>query len=380
MKILHVITGLDTGGAEAMLYKLVSGLNSYQTSNVVVSLMGRDGAVGEKIESSLGVHVYYLGMSRGRPTFKSLVLLYRILKKERPDIVQGWMYHGNLLAFMSKILYSIKLPVVWNIRQSLPEINNEGRLTRFVIRINSLLSRFADAIVFNSRRSIDDHAAVGFARKNDVFIPNGFHLEELKSHPANKQNVRDEFGIDSKDIVVGMMARYDPIKDHVNFFNAAAILAKKKKNIKFLCVGSKVSPDNFEVVDQLSDLGVYDRFYLIGERKDAIRITQSFDVAVNSSMSEAFANVIGEAMACEVPCVVTDVGDSAYIVGNTGVVVNKADSRGLAEGIEKLVNAGIEERRRLGRLARKRIAQNFSLESVCHEYFNLYSYLINARK
>ena len=258
------------------------------------------------------------------------------------------------------------------------DIDKERTLTRWVIRLGAFLSRYSEAIVYNSRISSLQHEAFGFDKSRTQVIPNGFDTEVFHPDENARISVRQELGITDNIALIGLIGRYHPMKDHQNFLNAAAFLRKEFVDVRFLLAGHEVDMGNSALVSMISKLGLNDTVFLLGERKDTPRLNAALDIATSASAwGEGFANVIGEAMSCGVPCVVTDVGDSAWIVRNTGRVVAAGDAKALAAAWRSLIELGRDERKALGIMARQRVIENFSLRSVVKQYEELYESLIS---
>lgn len=376
MRILHIITGLNTGGAERALFNLLSGGLGSSQELAVLSLQD-DGTVGSSIRQ-LGVPVFALGMQRGLPSLKNLNRLFQIVREIQPNVLQGWMYHGNIAASFASMMAQGNPAVSWNVRHSLYDLKVERPLTRQIIRGNRLFSGSADSIIYNSHLSKSQHEAFGFKDRRGLVIPNGFDLESLVPPQECEQTVRAEFGLSTNALVVGHVARFHALKDHASFLKAAAQVAHQRRNVRFLLVGRDVSLQN-AALQGIVPAHLEDRFVFAGERSDVHRLMRAMDVFCLSSVSEAFPNVLGEAMATGVPCVTTDVGDSAQIVGDTGLVVRPADSGLLAEGLLSLISMSCDERRKLGTAARQRIKQRYSLGKVVGQYEKLYEELIRRK-
>lgn len=370
-RVAFLTTGLRTGGAEMMLFKLCSQLDRYRFTPSVISLSDM-GMIGPSIEA-LGVPVYTLNMRPGRFSLAGLLRLRELVSTLRPDLIQGWMYHGNLAAS----LMTGNRPVVWGIRQSLYSLDKERVFTRWVIRLGAVVSRYAHAIVYNSRTSACQHEAFGFDASRSDTIPNGFDTEVFHPDEHARVGIRQELGLSDNVFLIGLIGRYHPMKDHRNFLNAASLLSKEFPNVHFLLAGREVDAGNSVLDAMIVEFGLSDRVFLLGERKDVPQLNAALDVASSASAwGEGFANVIGEAMSCCVPCVVTDVGDSASIVGDTGKVVPPRDPLSLATAWKSLIVLGHDERQALGALARQRVIEKFSLRSVVKQYENLYERLI----
>lgn len=372
-KIIHVITGLDIGGAETMLYKLLSNIDRTKFEPRVLSLADI-GLIGKKIEK-LGISVRALGMKRGVPDPRYVFRLAVILKKEKPDIVQTWMYHADLIGGLAAKLIR-NIPIVWNIRHSNLDPEGNKKTTILTAKACATLSKtIPKKIICCSEASFKVHSELGYKEEKMIVIPNGFDLEVFKPDAEARYSVRRELRIPDDVAIIGMGARFDPQKDHKNLITAARILCRSNKNIHFILCGDGITNDNKQLTKWIQEYNLQVNFHLLGRRADIARITTAFDIASSSSYGEGFPNVIGEAMACEVPCVVTNVGDSAYIVGDTGIVVPPKNPLAMAKAWEKLIKLSAEERKILGKLARKRIEDNFEISSVVNQYEALYNQL-----
>ena len=373
MKVLHLITGLNTGGAEMMLYKLISRMDRDQFDNKVISLTDI-GPVGKKIKG-LGVPVYSLGMRRGWKgllSLKGFLGLLGLVRKYKPDVIQSWMYHANLLGILLHPFFK-NIPIVWNIRHTVYNLNDESKITKFIIKVGTKLSRIPKVIIFNSFESLKRHQGLGYKNKNMIVIPNGFDTSSFKPDDNAYCSVREELGLNKDATLIGLVARYHPMKDHINFLKALALIIRGYPNVHAILIGDDINETNKELMKSISELNISKNVHLLGRRDDIPRLTASFDISSSSSSyGEAFPNVIGEAMACGVPCVVTDVGDSARIIGNTGIVVPPKNPEALANGLRKMIKIGEKERKRLGILARKRIIENYSIEKIVKQYERLY--------
>jgi glycosyltransferase involved in cell wall biosynthesis len=375
MRIMHVITGLSTGGAETMLLKLLSAA-SRDMEHVVVSL-GDEGTIGPRI-AALGVPVHCLGLQRNAPNpFRALSML-SLAGRIDPQLIQGWMYHGNLMASMAalalrKSVPGQKPPVLWNIRQTVYDLRNERWLTAKLIRLGARLSVCPAAIIYNSQTSANQHENLGYCAEKRVIIPNGFDCQALCPDEAARKAVRAEFGIADDTVLIGLVARYHLMKDHISFLKAAGVVARSHAQAKFVLAGTGVSSKQSELAEAVRQNGLQDRTILLGERSDIPRLNNAFDIACSASAwGEGFSNSIGEAMACGIPCAVTDVGDSAYIVGNSGLAAPPREPNALANAIARLIDLGCAGRRQLGAKARSRIETEFSLPAIVRRYEDLY--------
>lgn len=370
MRVMHVITGLSTGGAETMLLKLLSAASG-SMEHVVVSL-GEEGTIGPRI-AALGVPVHCLGLRRNAPNpFRALSIL-PLARRIGPQLIQGWMYHGNLMASMAALALRHKPPVLWNIRQTVYDLRRERWLTAKFIRLGARLSSRPAAIIYNSQTSATQHESLGYGAEKRVIIPNGFDCQLLRPDEAARKAVRTELGIADDTVLVGLVARYHPMKDHVGFLQAAAMIARSYPQTRFVLAGAGVSSTQPELVKAIQQNKLWDCVMLLGERSDIPRLNNAFDIGCSASAwGEGFSNSIGEAMACGVPCAVTDVGDSAYIVADTGLVSPPRAPEALAEAIAGLIEIGRSGRQQLGTKARQRIETEFSLPAIVRRYEGLY--------
>lgn len=365
MKILHVITGLDNGGAEAALYRLAVG--DSQNAHEVVSLTGR-GVYAERLVTA-EIRTHTLSMPRGRITLSGISKLYRLMRATRPDVVQTWMYHADLLGGVLARLSGVKI-VVWGIRGPFDK-QKTGFQTKLAVKLCALISRWVpDAIVCNSARAVDAHVQAGYVRHKFVNIPNGYPLGRFRPDATARAQLRAELGVNERVPLIGMVARFDPHKDHENLFAALSLVTREGGRIACVLVGAGMSADNHQVMELIAKYGIGDHVVLLGARDDVPKIMAALDVHVLSSAAESFPNVVAEAMACGTPCITTDVGDAALIVGNVGWVVPCADPAALAEAILSAVqemNDAVKSRARR-EACRKHISDNYSLERMIVSY------------
>jgi glycosyltransferase involved in cell wall biosynthesis len=365
---------LGTGGAERALYNVLSGGLAESGDSAVLSL-GGEGAYGAHIRA-LGVRVYTLGMRRAIPSPAVIWRIRQLVKEFRPQIVQGWMYHGNLAASLAAYISPAPQPAVaWNIRHSLYSLKAEKSLTQLVIRANRRSSTGVGAILYNSCLSRKQHEEFGFSSRQGIVIPNGFDTVKLKPGFERGKSVRRSLCIPDQAIVVGHVARFHAMKDHPAFLRAAVEVMRKRDDVICLLVGKDVHLSNPKL-SRILPLELENRFWFVGERDDVPDLMQAMDIFCQSSWSEAFPNVLGEAMSLGVPCVATDVGDSRYIIGETGKLVPASDIDSLAKGLTELLNLSSDQRAALGRASRRRIENNFSLPTVVDRYRKLYESLL----
>ena len=362
-----------------MLLKLLSAASG-NMDHVVVSL-GDEGTVGPRI-AALGVPVHCLRLKRNAPNpFRTLSIL-PLARRIDPQLIQGWMYHGNLMANLaalalrksaSRNVPRRKPPVLWNIRQTVYDLRRERWLTAKLIRQGARLSSGPAAIIYNSQTSASQHEELGYCADKRVVIPNGFDCQVLRPDEAARKAVRAELGISDDTVLVGLVARYHPMKDHIGFLKAAALVVQSHPQTRFVLAGAGVSYTQPELAEAIQQSKLGNRVILLGERWDIPRLNNAFDIGCSASAwGEGFSNSIGEAMACGVPCAVTDVGDSAHIVADSGFVAPPRAPEALASAVGRLVEIGRSGRQQLGAKARQRIETEFSLSAIVQNYENLY--------
>jgi len=376
IRVCHIITGLYTGGAEMMLYRLLAATDRRRFEPTVISLIDQ-GALGERI-TALDIPVHTLELNRSSGILAGPVHLLSLLRSLQPDLIQGWMYHGNLAASLAGFLTGA--PTVWGIHYSLYDPASERPGTRAIIGLSRWLSRRPSATVYVSRISAEQHAAHGFHDRDRRIIPNGFDGEVHRPDTASRNRFRAEIGVHESEFLVGLIARYHPMKDHANLLRAASTLTGLSPRIRWVLAGPGVDASNAELTGMISELGLAEHTHLLGERSDTPAILTGLDLlCMSSSHGEAFPMVVGEAMASGLPCVVTDVGDAAWLVGDTGWVIPPRNSEALAAALTEAWALGSTARAERGRAARQRVLERFSLAATTTAYQNLYETLITHR-
>lgn len=376
MKIVLIITGLNVGGAEKMLLKVLERVDA-RFSPHVISLCTL-GEIGLQIRA-LGIPVEALGMRPGVPNPAAFFRLVQRLKTLQPDLVHTWMYHADLVGGLAARMASVGA-IGWCIRNSTLSPKANKRTTLAVMRVCAGLSWWVpDGILSCSEVARQVHIDRGYAADKMVVVPNGFDLVRFKPDASARTSVRNELGVGEDVSLVGLIGRFDPQKNHAGFFEAAGLLKKKMPTAHFLLAGQGIDTNNIELMGAVSASGACGSTHLLGLRSDIPRVMAALDVlASSSSHGEAFPNVLGEAMACGVPCAVTDVGDSAYIVGDTGRVVSPGDMAGLATALAELLALPAVERAALGEHARMRVAEQFEIGNVVKRYEAFYDGLVES--
>ena len=356
-----------------MLLKLVKCSEGHPERHIVVSMMD-EGTRGVEMKRYAGL--YFLNLKRGQLSCLALLRLIWIIRSERPDVMQGWMYHASLFLTLAGF-FSVK-PIFWNIRQELVSLHYEKPLTRAVIRLLRRFSLFSPRrIIYNSYASSHQHEAFGF-KPVSVVIANGFDpLKFDVASVSDRRRARDSFGLPSNAVVLGQVARFHPMKNQIGFITAVAILLVKNPTLYLLMAGPGVDKENRELIASLDDSGIdLNKIHLLGDRQDLQTIYHALDFLVNPSVSEAFPNVVGEAMSCGVPCIVSDVGDSRRIIGDSGFVFSPGDPRHLSIVLERAMALDPMQYRQRSRAARQRIEASYTISSIYDQYIDLYEEVV----
>jgi glycosyltransferase involved in cell wall biosynthesis len=375
MKILHIITDLDVGGAEMMLFNLVQEHKKHGQEIQVIGLAG-DGLIGNRIKQ-LGVPVTVLKIKPSLPDPFTIIRLINLIYKINPDVIQTWMYHADLLGAIAAYMAG-NPPVIWGLHHTLSSSTRIKPWTKRIIKLNARLSTsLPKKVICCSIETMKSHINEGYAENKMIVIPNGIDLIGFRIDPESRRFIRNEFGLEPETQLIGMMARFHPQKDHHTFILAAEILHKTLPNIHFILAGSNIVYENSKLNNWITAAGMEKYIHLAGLRNDIPRLVAAFDIAtLSSAYGEALPVSIGEAMACGVPCVVTDVGDSKEIVSNSGLCVPTRNPKALAEGWEQILSLKIEEKINLGKLARDRIKKEYNITSVAKRYSEVYSMVI----
>ena len=375
LRILHIINSFEFGGAEAMLCNLIQRTDRARFEPMVAALID-EMAVAGPIKDA-GVPIVAMGMKASIPDPRGVARLSRHIRRTRPDVIQCWMDHSNLLGGLAAHLASAA-PVIWGIHHSNHVRELTKRTTLLTLGACAFFSKRVPArVVYCSEHSRKLYEQRGFAADKSVTIPNGFDTARFRPDADARSRVRRELGVDPSTPLIGLAARFDPFKDHANFLRAAAVVVSKyHAQAHFLLCGAHVDSANAQLTRLIESLGLANRCHLLGPRRDVPRLFAALDVAASSSISEAFPLAVGEAMACGVPCAATDVGDSALMIGQTGKVVPARDSEALAKAFDELLSLSPEAREHLGRCARARICELFDLDAVSARYHALYEQVV----
>ncbi len=373
IKILHLTSSFGLGGgAEANLLRLVSNMDRARFRNTIVTMT--EGVQHESLFTDLtrsGISVHSLKMCRGIPNLAATVQLFNIIRRTRPQILQTWMYHADLLGTLVGKLARVPF-LAWNLRCSSLSINDERRRSKFIVQILAKLSWFPGVILANSQAGIQFHRSVGYSPHRWLYIPNSLDTIAFRPDLNAAAWLRTELRLNPEARLVGLIARFHPSKDHITFIEAARELAVDEPTAHFVLAGTGITISNDHLMCLINSTGFPERFHLLGHRTDIGHITAGLDVSCSSSISEGSSNIITEAMACGIPCVVTDVGDSSGVLDKFGRTVPPRDPHTFAQACKELLNLSFEQRHALGLAARVRAEQYFSLPSIVAQYEQLY--------
>lgn len=353
-----------------MLKRLIESDSAAILSTIVVSLTTL-GTVGESLRAK-GVRVHVLGMSSifGSPI--ALWRLVRLIRQYRPEIVQTWMYHADLLGGLAARLAGCRA-VVWGIRSTaIPQ--GALSLTYWLVRLCAICSHIIPhRIICCAKSAKSAHIKLGYAAYKMTVIPNGYDFSAFDRHVDSRAKVRMELGFGDNEIVIGIVGRFDPLKDFHNFIAAASKLSARRTNVKYLMVGRNIEWSNHALRNWIEAERLVNNFQLVGEQTDIPYFLSSMDVFCLSSVNEAFPNVVVEAMAMGLPCVVTRAGDAAEITGGDGFVVPVKDSTSLSDALLRMCDLNPSDRKMLGERNARKVREEYGIEKVRQKYEAVYA-------
>lgn len=356
-RVVLLARKLDQGGAERQLVTLAKVLRD--SGRDVHVLLFYTGGVFDGELASAGVPTHFVG-KRGRwDAVGFLVRLLALLRKLRPTAIYSFLDLPNILAALI-VPFVWRPRLVWSIRAAGMEMHHYDRISRLIPKLEAALVRLADVVVANSQAGKAWAASRGFPADKIMVVENGIDTNRFHFDAAGRERVRAEWKVGDGEMVIGLVGRLDPMKGHETFLGAAAQLVQMRKHLKFVCVGGGGKQYALHLKEYADDLGLAEQVVWTGPRSDMAAVFSALDVVASSSFGEGFSNVIAEAMSCERPCVVTDVGDSARIVGEVGEVVPPRDPHALAGALARML-VRIDENAELGRQARARIVCEFSV-------------------
>ena len=373
MKILHIIVSLNVGGAENVLKRLIEYDPDHIPNTVIVSLSTL-GAIGINLRGQ-GVLVHALKMlPSGLNILPVLWRLVNLIRELQPDIIQTWMYHADLIGGIAAYLTGHK-NVIWGIRRTSVSFNDTKK-TIYILKICALLSHWLPKkIICVANAAKEAHINLGYDATKMVVIPNGFNFNQYKFDNEQRVKLRNAFLTKDNDLIIGCVGRFHPDKGQDNFVKAAALVTRNYPTVKFLLVGRDCDINNINLTHLISTYNLNHRFILLGERNDISRCLSAMDIYCMPSRTEGFPNSLGEAMSISLPCVATNVGDTAILTGNTAILVTPNDVSSLAQGLLDVLSLTKKQRLQMGKDAKEKIINEFSMDKMHARFFSVYDQL-----
>jgi glycosyltransferase involved in cell wall biosynthesis len=367
-KIVHIISGLQVGGAERSLFNICNSSLNDSFKQYVICL-GNRGYYSQKIEE-IGLEIYHINFSSWH-FFKSLIKFIAVLKKISPNIIQGWMNHGNFASILALLILNFKPIIYWNIRQSFYKNKNDLFYTKFLFLFNIVFSRIPKKIIINSNISKIQLQNFGFHVDSFKFIPNGFDSNYWVRDLSFRKLKRENLGIKNLDFVIGYVGRYHSMKNIILLLKAFEIISINLPNTKLVIIGQKENDFNkFE--KQIFDRIPKNQIILLNQMYDVNKYYSLFDLFILCSVSEGFPNVLGEAMSCELCCISTNVGEASALLQDVGLIIPVDDLDALVREITNCIE-NLEITKNMGGGARNKIIKSYSLQNTVNQYFNLYN-------
>lgn len=376
LKIVHVITGLNPGGAETWLTRLLLRLPAERFRSQVVSLL--DGGELAGVIRSMGVPVLSLGMGRGLPDPRGLWRLARLLREQRPQVVQTWLYHADLLGLLAARLSGCGAAVSWGLRCAYMDLARYGLGTRLTLRACVALSGRPEAVTANSQAGADHHLALGYRPRRMVVLENGVDGGHFRPDAEVRARLRQEWAVPEGAPLVGLVARVDPMKGHAVFCRAARELLRTRPEARFLFCGAGTEPGGAELDALMARFGLSNAVVRLGRREDMAQVYAALDALVLPSLGEGFPNAVLEALSCAVPCVCLDVGDARAMCGSGGLVAprelsgpgaSEADRAGfLARALGQVLGLEAQARAELGASGRSHVLERYGLDRAVERW------------
>jgi len=372
--IIHIITGLGDGGAEGVLYRLIKHSKSNYTHKVI-SLMD-EGKYGNKLEK-LNIQVFCIGFKRGKLNFKGVLKLFKILKNNKSDILQTWMYHSDLLGGLLGYLFGHK-NIIWNVRGNGKGLIHKNIYSKIILKLCIYLSHYIPKMIITcSKQAKVNHINFGY-KKIFTVIPNGFDHFKFRDDINKRLLIRKKYGVKDNELLLGCIARYSEQKSHKFIINSLKDYLKKKKNIKILFIGYKIKNNN-NIINLLKKYNILQYFILLKNQNNIEDIMNSLDLhLLISKYGEGFPNVIAESMLCKIPSITTNVGDSKHIVGNKGWIIEVNSSSQLIRSIDKAIKVKDYYPKLWHQLKSKvrfRIVKKYNIDKMVTNYSNIWNSL-----
>ncbi len=367
MKILHIITSLDIGGAQTVLEQLILGWHETSDEHVVVSLL-KSRKVSERFCIG-GITIHHLNMKTSRLNIAAFLRLVHLIRTIKPDIVQTWLYHADLIGSAAACI-ATKAPIIWGLHHTISNSKSVKPSTWRIIKILRMLSKIVpDRILCCSASAYQTHFAIGYPTEKMQVIFNGVDTSQFIPNPFSRQILRQELGLAENTRLIGLFARYHPQKDLRTFLQAAAMLSKLHPEVHFVLAGEGMETSNADLKLVIAASEMQAKLHLLGVRQDMPQLLSAVDlVTLTSSYGEALPMVLCEGMACGTLCVATNVGDVAHLIGDTGMVVEKENPQVLADAWHRVLNFSSPEYLALSQEARQRIISLFSSSRMVGEY------------
>lgn len=369
-KIVHVIIGLNVGGAELMLKRLV--LHSQKTGkfqHIVISLTD-NGVIGPDLQDQ-GIQVYSLGMTSTPSVPKTFLKLKKLLKELKPDVVQTWMYHADFLGGIAAKSVGVK-NIVWGIRTT-DVSQGPSKQTVYLSKVCAKLSYYVpNSIVCAAHVSKNYHIGIGYDESKMMVIPNGFDIEALSSTREDGLNIRKEIGLTADDIVIGSVGRFNPVKNQKLFIDVAANLVKNFPDLKFMLVGRDNNVENTELMSWITQHDLVDSFKLLGQRDDVPKCLKAMDIFCLHSKTEGFPNVVGEAILADTTCVAADVGDVGVLLDKESIALSN-DVDGISHAIKNYLSYSKSALIEKADENKRNVIDKYSIKNVVNKFHELYS-------
>jgi len=368
-KIVHIISGLQVGGAERSLFNICNSSLNDSFKQYVICL-GNRGYYSQKIEE-IGLEIYHINFSSWH-FVKSLIKFITVLKKISPNIIQGWMNHGNFASILALLILNFKPIIYWNIRQSFYKNKNDLFYTNFLFLLNILFSRIPKKIIINSNISKIQLQNFGFNIDSFNFIPNGFDPNYWVRDLSFRKLERANLGIENLDFVIGYVGRYHPMKNIILLLKAFEIISINFPNSKLVIIGyMEANFNKFE--KQVFDRIPNKQIMMLNKLYNINKYYSIFDLfTLCSASSEGFPNVLGEAMSCELCCISTNVGEASALLQDAGFIIPVDDLDALVSKITNCIE-NLEITKNMGIMARNKIIKSYSLQNTVNQYTILYN-------
>lgn len=375
MKIVHVMTGLEVGGAEMALARLIKTSKSSPVTHAIISL-NSSGEMGS-VFAEMNVKVYALDFKSN--SFSAFYNLVKIIRTENPDVVHTWLYHADLIGGIAAFMAGCS-NVVWSLR-TLAERKHNRRTTKAVVKVCAILSHVMPKKIICVGMSVkSSHIALGYSQRKMQVIPNGISVDEKKPKQNALFSLKEQFGIPSDHCVIGTVGRFNEVKGQKYFVDASRYINAGNSDFVFLMVGRGCDPQNAMLMSWIHSTGNSHKFILMGEQRPIDDYLHVMDLYVSPSLIEGFPNALAEAMSQRKLCVATDVGDSALLLGKFGKLVRPGSAIAISEGINGLLNLTFQKKTEIREAARLRIVNNFTEETCFLEYKKMYEQLKTRKK